>query len=67
MLLTFSPTVDANEVTVTINNDDIHEGNETFLGLLDAQGQPVITNPDVATVTIIDDNDRKFIIQFQSA
>ena len=67
MLLTFSPTVDVNQVTVTINNDDIHEGNEAFLGLLDAQGQPVITNPDVATVTIIDDNDRKFIIQFQSA
>ena len=28
----------------TIINDDIHEGDETFLGLLDAQGQPVITN-----------------------
>ena len=67
MVLTFSPTVDVNQVTVTIIDDDIHEGNEIFLGLLDAQDQPVITNPDVATVTIIDDNECKFIIQFQSA
>ena len=67
MLLTFSPTVDVDKVTVTIIDDAIHEGNEIFLGLLDPRDQPVITNPDVATVTIIDDNDRKFIIQFQSA
>ena len=64
MLLTFSPVVDVNEVSVTIIDDAIHEGNETFLGLLDAQSQPVITNPDAATVIIIDDNDRKFIVQF---
>ena len=58
-LLTFSPTTDANDVTVTIINDNIHEARETFFGILDAQGQPVITNPDTATVIIVDDSDRK--------
>ena len=31
-----------------------------FFGVLDDQGQPVITNPETATVTIVDDIDRKF-------
>ena len=50
-----------NQVSVTINDDDIREDDEVFFAQLDAQNQPVVTNPDLATVTIIDDNDRKLI------
>ena len=61
-LLTFTPAVNNHQVSVTINDDSIREGNEIFFAQLDAQGQPVITNPDVATVTIKDNNDRKFMV-----
>ena len=60
-MLTFSPTVDVNEVSVNIIDDDIHENSETFFGLLDSQDPSVITNPERATVTITDDNDRKLL------
>ena len=60
-LLTFTPTVNDNRVSVNIVDDDIHEDSEIFFGQLDAQGQPVVTNPDLATVTITDDNDCKLM------
>ena len=52
--------MDVNEVVVNIINDDIREDTETFFGSIDGQGQPVITNPDLAVVRINDDNDGKF-------
>ena len=59
-LLTFSPSINMVPVEVNIINDDIVEGNETFFGILENQGQPVMTQPDRATVTIIEDaNDSK--------
>ena len=44
-------------VPVSIINDTIVEGNETFVGLLDAQGQPVIVDPprEQAMVLITED------------
>ena len=44
-------------VPVPIINDMIVEGNETFVGLLDAQGQPVIVDPprEQAIVLITED------------
>ena len=46
---------------VTINDDDIYEGNETFMLTIDETSLPggvVRGNPGQATVTIVDD-DRK--------
>ena len=60
-LLTFSPTVDVNEVVVNIINDDIREDTETFFGSIDGQDQPVITNPDSVVIRIIH-NDCKLSI-----
>ncbi len=63
-MLTFTPTTLSVSVTVIIFNDAIVEGNEAFFGLLDNQGQPVVTNPDAATVTIIEDSaDSKFTMR----
>ncbi len=60
-ILTFTASMLSNGVPVTIINDDIVEGNETFFGVLSPQGQPVITNPDTATVLITEDpDDREF-------
>ena len=59
-LLTFSPSINMVPVEVDIFNDGIVEGNETFFGILDNQGQPVMTRPDRAIVTIVEDaNDSK--------
>ena len=60
--LTFSPTVAVNPVSVNIIDDDIHEDSENFFSVLTAPGQPAILNPDRALVTIVDDNDRRFLI-----
>lgn len=60
ILLTFGPLTQRMGVPVPIINDLIVEGNETFFGLLDSQGEPVITNPAQATVLITEDmNDSK--------
>ena len=57
VILTFSPGVDVIPVPVPIINDMIVEGNETFFGLLDAQGQPVIVDPprEQAMVLVTED------------
>ena len=51
-------------VPVPIINDMIVEGNETFFGLLDAQGQPVIVDPprEQAMVLITEDPSDGIII-----
>ena len=54
-VLTFSPTISANNVTVLITNDDILEDTEAFFGNLNNQGQPVITDPERAIVEIVED------------
>lgn len=54
-ILTFTPSNLTIDVPVPILNDDIVEGNETFCGLLDPQGQPAVTSPDEATVVITED------------
>ncbi len=63
-ILTFNASMLTNSIPVTIINDDIVEGNETFFGVLDPQGQPVITNPDTATVLIIADSEFKLFHQY---
>ena len=55
MQLTFTPTTQSLDVPVTIFNDDIVEGPESFSGVLDNLGEPVNTSPGVATVTIMED------------
>ena len=66
-LLTFSPTILSVQVPVTIFNDSIVEGDETFFGNLDARGQPANTNPAVASVLITEDpSDSKDNTTFRS-
>ena len=61
LLLTFTPSMLANGVPVTIINDNIVESNETFYVVLDPHGQPVITRPDTATLLITEDpSDREY-------
>ena len=57
MVLTFQPGVLNHSISVTILNDLIVEGNETFFVELDNQGQAATIQPDseVATVVILDD------------
>ena len=55
--------MDVNPVSVKIIDDDIHEDSENFFGVLTAPGQPAILNPYRAVVTIVDDNDRKFLVR----
>ena len=61
-VLTFSPGVLRTGVPVTINNDQVVEGNETFFGSLDHLGQPVRTDPSQASVMITEDaSDSEFM------
>ena len=56
--LIFDSTVSENTVTVAINDDTVVEADETFFGNLEnPDGDPVILNPDLATVTILDADD----------
>ena len=57
--LTFGPTVKRIDVNVTINDDDIVEFDEVFLGNLTivTMGPMVVLNPDTAMVTILDEVD----------
>ena len=49
-------------VPVTINNDTVVEGNETFFASLDNLGQPVRTDPSQASVVITEDaSDSEFM------
>ena len=61
--LRFTPTVSQRDVDVMILNDDIVENaEEYFIGLL-AGSSRVTASPDVAYVTITEDNtDRKSVI-----
>ena len=54
-VLSFSPSELRVAVPVPIINDDILEGNETFFGRLDSQGQPIVADPADATVIITED------------
>ncbi len=55
--LTFSPTISLQNVSVTIISDTTVEIDERFNGNLNpGAGQPVITSPDVAVVTIVEDS-----------
>ena len=55
--LTFSPTVDVNQLHVAIIDDDIHEDSESFFGVLNAQNQPINISQEEAIITIVDNND----------
>ena len=58
--LTFGPVVSCINVSVSIINDDISEGEESFFGNLSSSAGSVTLNPDVANVIIYDDaQDRK--------
>ena len=54
-ILTFSPNDLRIEVVIPILNDDIVEADEIALGLLDPQGQQVITSPAQAVVVITEE------------
>ena len=57
MILTFSPGTLLNGFSITIVTDSLVEGNEQFFGnLREIPGSPVVLSPDVASVTIIDDD-----------
>lgn len=60
LTLTFGPNVSCINVTVTIVDDIFLEGDQSFFGNLSSPVAPIIPDPDVATVTIID-NDRKCV------
>ena len=45
--------------SVTIVNDNILEGDQSFSGNLKSPVGPITLDPDMATVTIIDDADRE--------
>ena len=59
--LEFMPGVTTRSVNVAIQNDDTAEAGETFFGNLNDAGDPVIRQPDVATVFIIDDDRMSFL------
>ncbi len=61
VVIQFSPSQLSVDVPVTILDDSIVEANENFFGLLtNPVGDPVILNPDRATVIITDTDDSKF-------
>ena len=60
--LEFIPGVTTRSVNVTIQDDDTAEATETFFGNLLDVGDPVILQPEVANVFILDD-DRMFFLQ----
>lgn len=55
LTLTFGPSVSSISVPVTIINDSISEGNQTFVGNLGSPVGAVTLSPPTATVTILDD------------
>ena len=61
-LVTFSPSTNSNEVTITIIDDDIVENSEFFYGNLTNADSAVILDPSAARVTIseTEGDDSKF-------
>ena len=55
LLLTFNSTVTSIDISVSIKDDNILEGNQSFFGNLKSPVGPVTLNPDMVTVTIFDD------------
>ena len=55
--LTFAAGQSSKTITISIINDTINEGNETFNLLLSGVSNASLGNPNVTTVTIVD-NDR---------
>ena len=66
MTLEFSPSVMSITVPVTIVDDDILENPETFSAVLTTGDPSVLLDPDVATVTI-NDNDSEIYTSYLSA
>lgn len=62
VLLAFQPGTVSLPVSVPIVHDAIMEGNETFFAELDPQGQPVISDQDMATILILDYS--KSVVQY---
>lgn len=61
--LTFNSSVITRNVSVSIVNDDVTEGDQSFFGNLGNAEGPVILSPAEATVTIEDDDtDCKYIL-----
>ena len=56
--VTFEPDRNENAGIVSIRNDDIYEGNETFLGILSlpSGSERVALGESIAIVTILDDD-----------
>ena len=63
MELTFSDTMLSRTVPITIVNDGVVEGNETFNVTLTTSDNAVVLNPVTATVDIQDDGDSKLSVQ----
>ena len=59
--LTFTPSVSSLTVSVPIINDNITEGEQFFIGNLSNPQGPVTLDPEVATVTIVDDDGKSYV------
>ena len=64
--VTFLPNETSKDVTVSITNDSVYEGNENFTVTLSAPANATLGSPSAATVTIIDD-DAPPLVQFSAA
>ena len=60
----FSPGIVQRSVSVPIVDDSIVEGTELFFALLSDAGDPVVINPEEATVFIQDEGDSKFNLRY---
>jgi hypothetical protein len=54
--LTFAPGESSKNVTISIINDTVTEGNETFNLILSGVSNASLGSPNIATVTIVDND-----------
>jgi sugar lactone lactonase YvrE len=60
--LTFAPGETSKNINIPLVNDNVYEGSKTFtLTLSNPGGGALLTDPTMATVTIIDDESRPFL------
>jgi len=61
IVLQFDSVFNSRTATVTIVDDNILESNEIFFGNLASTDSQVIVSPQTAAVTIVEDNDGKWV------
>ena len=60
MEYTFTPGVKRVEIPVTISNDDVFEGPESFFATIATTHPGAIISREMTTIDITDDDDRKY-------